>query len=37
MDTTTAAPHVAVDLSGFGAGAGIAYQNDLVHFLASIH
>jgi len=28
------APHVAVELSGVGAGAGLPRQNDLVHFLA---
>lgn len=37
MDTTTAVPHVAVELSGVGAGAEVAHQSDLVHFLASTH
>jgi hypothetical protein len=30
-----AAAHVAVELFAVGAAAGIAHQNDLVHFLAS--
>ena len=37
MDTTTAAPHTAVELSDVGGGRGIAPRNDLVHVLASTH